>query len=499
MIDGVKIKCIGTETSDWENSPLLKFCTKVDTTTGEILAKNRVAFYRGLSFHITPSTIADKNHLFIRGSLATYYNQGKHNAYDFTREMLTEVLAELQEEFKINPQTAVIQSFEYGANIATEKPVKAIVNGLRAYQSDRFTMLKIEGKPNGLQLNRSKTAVKFYDKAKQASLKDTNLMRIEYVVKYHQTAVQHGFNVLADFLSLEKLNNLKPYLLEVWRNTIFHDDGMRWREMNTKQKEKMLYYLDANNWERFNTSQRQKAKLKFRALYDAFCSSKTQIQIGNLLSEKLNELEAKKGYDFQNFYSGFGSQNSNPKKIRFSTLDELENRIQKEFENTTKKEDQELENNLQKVPPKKCLKCGAVLKHKNSNSKYCSKKCNNSIQAEKRKMKRENIKTLENEILRTVIQNLSFSNLDLLIEYNTETGAYSDQLEQAEINAPKEWSLKVTRVTILQKSKNLVLTSWRAKKLIKTISQNNLKNGIQQKKLLQKNHRNTGNSQKGKI
>ncbi|AMA50441.1 hypothetical protein [Flavobacterium covae] len=475
MIDGVKIKCIGTDTSDWERSPLLKFCTKVDTTTGEILAKNRVAFYRGLSFHITPSTITDKNHLFIRGSLATYYNQGKHNAYDFTREMLIEVLAELQEEFKINPQTAVIQSFEYGANIATEKPVKAIVNGLRAYQSDRFTMLKIEGKPNGLQLDRSKTAVKFYDKAKQANLKDSNLMRIEYVVKYHQTAVQHGFNVLADFLALEKLNNLKPYLLEVWRNTIFHDDGMRWREMNTKQKEKMLYYLDANNWERFNKGQRQKARVKFRALYNMFCSSKTQIEIGNLLSEKLNELEAKKGYHFQNFSDEFGSQNEMPKKIPFSPLDELEKGIQNTSKNDTQTESIEFQNNTTKTTPKKCLKCGAVLKHKNSNSKYCSKKCNNSIQAENRKMKRENIKTLENEILRTLIQNLSRSNFELLIEYSTQTGTYSDQLEQAEINAPKEWSLKVTRVTILQKPKNLVLTSWRAKKLIKLISKQNNK------------------------
>lgn len=90
-------------------------------------------------------------------------------------------------------------------------------------------------------------------------------------------------------------------------------------------------------------------------------------------------------------------------------------------------------------------------------------------------MKRENIKTLENEILRTLIQNLSRSNFELLIEYSTQTGTYSDQLEQAEINAPKEWSLKVTRVTILQKPKNLVLTSWRAKKLIKLISKQNNK------------------------
>ncbi|OWP84993.1 hypothetical protein BWK59_02505 [Flavobacterium davisii] len=499
MIDGVKIKCIGTDTSDWERSPLLKFCTKVDTTTGEILAKNRVAFYRGLSFHITPSTIENKNHLFIRGSLATYYNQGKHNAYDFTRDMLAEVIEELQQEFKINPYTAVVQSFEYGANIATEKPVKAIVNGLRAYQSDRFTMLKIEGKPNGLQLDRSKTAVKFYDKAKQASLKGTNLMRIEYVVKFHQTAVQHGFNTLADLLELDKLQKLKPYLLEVWKNTIFHDDGMRWREMNTKQKQKMLYYLDANNWERFNKGQRQKARVKFRELYDAFCSSKTQIEIGNLLREKLEYLEAKKGYPFQNFSDGFGSQNEIPKKIPFSTLDEVEKGIQKEFKNDTKKEGREFEKNLQEIPPKKCLKCKTVLKHKNHNSKYCSKKCNNSIQAEKRKMKRESIKSLENEILKTLTQNLSNSNLNLLIEYATQTGNYSDQLEQAEINEPREWSLKVTRVTILQKPKNLVLTSWRAKKLIKTISGNNLKNGIQQKKLLQKNYRNTRNSNNGKV
>ena len=121
MIDGVKIKCIGTKSDDWERNPLLKFGSKIDTITGEILAKNKVAFYRGLSFHIVPSTISDANLLFVRGSLATFYNNGTNNAFDFDFKMLCEVIKELQTAFNINPDKAIIQAFEFGANINTKQ------------------------------------------------------------------------------------------------------------------------------------------------------------------------------------------------------------------------------------------------------------------------------------------------------------------------------------------------------------------------------------------
>ncbi len=144
VIDGIKIRCIGTLPLDWECNQLLKFASSIDTTTGEILAKNKVAFYRGLSFHLIPSTVANNTHCIIKGSLATYYNQGTNNAFDYDVAMLQETILELEKLFKINPITAEIQAFEFGANISPIQPTKQIINGLRAYQGDNFTGLKID-------------------------------------------------------------------------------------------------------------------------------------------------------------------------------------------------------------------------------------------------------------------------------------------------------------------------------------------------------------------
>jgi len=232
MIDGVKIKCIGTTSTDWLNNELLIFSSKVDTSTGEILAKNKIAFYRGLSFHIIPSTIAETDHLIIRGSLAKFYNNGENNAFDYDYRMLCETLQELQQCFKINLKTALIQSFEFGANIEPEQNTNAIIKGLRAYQSYNFTGLKIDNVFNGVQLKKQDTSIKIYDKAKQVKDVKSNLLRLEYVFNFNKVATKYGFDVLADFLNVDKLNSLKPLLLDVWTNAIFYDKGMRWKQMS---------------------------------------------------------------------------------------------------------------------------------------------------------------------------------------------------------------------------------------------------------------------------
>lgn len=473
MIDGVKIRCIGTLPHEWECNQLLKFASSIDTTTGEVLAKNKIAFYRGLSFHLIPSTVTDTTHCIIKGSLATYYNKGTNNAFDYDIEMIIETIKELENLFNINPTRAEIQAFEFGANIAPTQQTKQIINGLRAYQNDNFTGLKMDNVFNGKQLQRYEYAYKIYDKGLQTNKAETNLLRVEYAIKKSRVAHKLGFKVLGDLLDSEKLNTLKPVLLEVWANVIFYDKGMKWRSMTQKQKEKMLYYLDATNWGKFSKMQRNRAKNQFRLLHGLFCTSTTQTDVLELLTLKLDKLTAVKCYHFPDFSNENDSQKIGVEMLPFPYLDKQGNSNIKSIENSIELTNIKKVEKLQKITPKKCCSCSVDISHKKSISLYCSKRCNNVAHAQKRKMKRTNIKKVENENLTLLLDNLNKSNLLLLVEYATVSGTYADRLEQIEIATSPEWIKQIFKVTIEAQPVPIVLTSYRSRKLIKYINKLN--------------------------
>lgn len=131
--------------------------------------------------------------------------------------------------------------------------------------------------------------------------------------------------------------------------------------------------------------------------------------------------------------------------------------------------------NLQKIAPRKCCSCSVDISHKKPKSKYCSKRCNNVSHSKKRKIARTNTKKVENENLTSLLDNLPKSNLLLLVEYATDTGTYADRLEQKEIGTPPDWIRQIFKVTIEALPVPIVLNSYRARKLIKSINQLNIK------------------------
>lgn len=473
MIDGIKIKCIGTAPHDWQSNVLLKFYSSVDEATGEILTKNKVAFYRGLSFHLIPSTVSDAVHCFIKGSLAVFHNQGLNNAYDFDFSMLATTIQELKEVFAVNPDCAIIQTFEAGANLNINQPIKQIISGLRAYQNENFVLLKIEGANVGRMVSRTEYALKIYDKGKQSGT-NKNLLRLEYAFKKSRHAHKFNINVLVDLLDVSKLEAVKMALCEFWANVIFYDKGLKLRDMNDKETKKMLYYLDAANWAKFSRMQRKRATLHFRELSGRFGTSTTQTEIGGLLSKKLDELTAVKRYDFPNFLAGNDSQKLESKTLRFPPLDEQGNSNIKQSKNSIKIPIQKKVKNGLKNHSRKCCSCEVDISHKKTNTKYCSKHCNNSTQAKKRKMNRQNIKKVETENLTLLLDELPKSNLLLLVEYATDTGTYADRLEQKEISTTPDWIRQIFKVTIEAPPVPIVLTSYRSRKLIKIINKLNI-------------------------
>lgn len=517
MIDGVKIKCVGTKTSDWTSNPILKFTTKVDISTGEIATGYLLAWHRGLCFKIIPSTIPGQpENLFVLGSLATYYNYGLNNAFDFDTGMLAAVIKELQTGFAINPSTAVIQVLEFGANLNTHQTPKQIINGLRAWQSDTFTGLKMDNVFNGKQLKKQNTIFKIYDKGLQTGNKQTNLLRMEFVFRYNKQAQKHGVNVLADLLNLGTLNAIKPLVCEVWANAIYFDNSHKrqtLQRMADRDKKKFLLYLDGTAWVDFTKEQRRKARAKFKTLCSEFCTSTTHADILNLLTEKLDTLTMsktaympaveshKKEHHLQSFRDDIPADNQTPKRTPFTTLDKLVKGVQNTSPKTPKTPTQKCKGKEVKkaqpktpktpkaqnrktspqTPKKNCIVCRAEIGQKKRAVLYCSKHCNNSARANREKLHRQQTANQETILLNGLaLSTLTDSSLEVTHRKAGQPETW--ELKPKEMPTAPAWVRQVTQVKIEVSNPHapppgntlvMVFTSFRAKKLIRLINQQN--------------------------
>ncbi len=454
-IDGVKIKCIGTHYSQWEKSPLLSFSTKVDTETGEIKSQTKIAFYRGLYFLLIPSTISSEIHCIIRGSLPRYYNQGRNNAFDYTYDMLEETVNDLSFKFHLDKNKAIIQHFEYGVNVECPITPKNVIQGIRAYQSDVFTNMKTDEVFSGKQIQKQEYRFKIYDKSLQIEKPELKLLRIEIAIKSRKKAAKYGIKNLSDLLVIENLRKITPDLLKIWDDAIFYDKGMKWRKMTRKQKEKMLYYLDATNWIKFTRKQRSRAKIMFLELKEKFCSSTTQNEISNLITKKIQILEAKKGHGLRNFKI----ENESQKRSRFTDLNKGVKRGQNQIENY-KKVNVKKSNN---TATRKCIVCGKDISDKRLGAIFCCKKHNNSYQAKRRRKKRRQLKSKELKDLSILLKHFENSNDLLKIKFSNRNRSISIPNHKLKLS-----SKDITKISKV-KVNDIVLTSYRARKLIKTI------------------------------
>ena len=146
MIDGIKIDVHSLNGSKWLSNKLLHFHTYTSVETGELLDGTIVAKYKGLKFFITQSTkYENRVYYSVRGSLHKYFNNGKHNANDFSFYDLKNVIQELQEKFSINPKTSTLRNIEFGTNTITPIEAKEVLKNLVCYGKYTFGTLKIEG------------------------------------------------------------------------------------------------------------------------------------------------------------------------------------------------------------------------------------------------------------------------------------------------------------------------------------------------------------------
>ena len=165
MIDGLRCKNYGA--------------AAVDRLRGLGILKLRSidkAKYKGLTFEIEQ----DKYEMF--GSIHKYFNDGLHNANDFTIDEYREALIRLSHEFGINPQIIPFTSTEFGVNIVLPCDAKKFLKSLVMYRDSKTKPITTD-KYGGLEVRFDEYKIKIYIKSSQyPKYTQPNTLRFEVVV-----------------------------------------------------------------------------------------------------------------------------------------------------------------------------------------------------------------------------------------------------------------------------------------------------------------------------
>lgn len=458
------------------------FHTVVNETTGEILKPKRYAVKNGLRFELVQSAVTPKVHTLCKGSLATFYNNGLHNGFDYDFNAFAQTLNTLQNQYAITPADAVLQGFEFGVNITLPIPVKEFLRCLKHCKATSFAMLKISGVIVGLQLPMQRYTLKVYDKGLQLNQRDSNVLRFE--VRVNKMIYVNGLNIktLADLLSVDIWEQLGKILLKFWNDTIYIPKKVPFKAMPNQTQKKFLRHLDADYWNDLTKMQRKRSIAHLNQILTLYSTDTTKHNIMELLNDKTQKLATNNGYLLTNILHPKKLPKIKPEMLPFNRLDKGLNGNQNA---------PQLPNNL---PIKKtvqnpcffaqkkqaiCNVCNASLTHKKTGAKFCSTKCKSKKLSNLRKQKRCEKKQKEIKLLQRLLKYLHRQKYWLKITYQKikiagfEGYTFTDGLHQSEIEALKCWLKAITRVDV--KNISTPLTSYRAKQFIKAITNLNLK------------------------
>lgn len=485
MIDFVKIYVSNKVAEKWLNTPCLKFSIDVFYNTGEISKNKVIAKYKGLTFTIfyKDNTHTNVARLQVVGSLHKYWNSGKHNFNDFTFYDLVNIIEDLENKFYINPNISTVHNLEFGVNICLPFSVSELLLNLVAYKNKDFKTLSNGRKRIGKQVVNQKHRIKIYDKGKQSNLQVKNLARFEMHYNKMAELKKYGIVTLQDLTDIHKITPLISELLNFWDNIIYYDKSINLKNLSPTQQKRVLYSATPRNWIEFGKRQRTRAKKRFNELMNLHGST-SQKDISSLIVSKWQQLATKKCPPFIHPKKNMQQQKSVhllPVSMYGYKVDKttLKKPPPKSSKNTHKKTVVLLPIiTIKKSPSKKrnCKNCKTDITHKKKNAKYCSKKCNNKFNGNKRTVKRQKRILQEKTALKKLLLIIQKRNFDLWITYKEANILYTDFLTSKEIRTVKEWVKKIQTVKISKHRKNanpLILNSYRARKLITEINKKN--------------------------
>ena len=313
MTDGIKIVIFDPELilRVWNNPLLEYFSEEQRRITKDELKETQTRSYRNLRF------IKHTNCLIIIGSIHTFFNDGLHNANDFSFVNSIATIQILIDQFNLDSSKCIIQNIEFGLNILPQTEVKNIVNWLKYHEKNEFykdpglqyskrsQKYNTDGKANNYKV--IKAYAKGIEKFNGITYAEPNTLRFEVGSKQAKYFNRLGICTLADLLKPEIYLTLATELAKEFDNILLLEKGFQGID------NKLDKFLNPDFWENcINGSRNQFAKQKqsYFNLLNNFP--------GNIHSEIKNLLKAKLDFFSEELKTGAISTGlTQRKKVQF--------------------------------------------------------------------------------------------------------------------------------------------------------------------------------------
>jgi hypothetical protein len=375
MIDGITIQYSIDNFEIWREQVQIQFYNATNIETGEIRTKKRedqiVTTFNGKweTFELEVKEVSNietsckRYYLKIKGSLHKNHFNGK-NFQPFTWIDLQTQIHHICKTLLIDPYKARISTIEVGVNIVPPFEVTTFLKGnVINYKGKEFKTYKADknGFELGLFCDLSQYIVKLYDKGLQNNL-PTNLMRFEKRFLKMQIPQKKGVLYLSDLLDIQKVNKLKPLIVEAWENVLIYDIE------NLKGLKKILgseYDLLLNGqypkyWRNIKAANRHRY---------------------NYIRGKFKDIVLKYGRNYHNIISELIKNEWDCLLINSTNLPTGESA---ELRNLTLKiKGKNVGSQILPLPIRVCLSCGKDISTQKNGSKFCSAKIVGESQAHK--------------------------------------------------------------------------------------------------------------------
>lgn len=196
------------------------------------------------------------NHLDIKIKPHYLFNDGKHNANDFSIADCIQTLWSLVNEFNLSPTDLKVMQIEYGFNFISPIPVQDLIASLEYHERNRFDssndglkFSKVSGKasPRGT-LSRYKR-IKLYAKGIQQPLyADENSIRFEIHSDRTNFIESLGIYTLKDLLEYHSYEILADSLKEEFQKILFLDYDNSCNNLTQSEKKKVQEFNNPRHW-----------------------------------------------------------------------------------------------------------------------------------------------------------------------------------------------------------------------------------------------------------
>lgn len=357
--------------------------------------------------HISPN---NKGAFVVRGSLHKYFNNGEHNANDYSMSDFSETLKILYNEIELNPEITPVNGFEFGVNIIPPLNPNSVLNCIILHK----TMAKTKTENGYKEFVYNNYSFKIYNKSQLTKIEpyqSGDILRIEVSAKMAHLKPKGVYSkVLSDFLSVDIWERLEKILIETVEECLIIDlTEIEVNQLSDKLKLKYYQYINPLFWTTLHQDRTKYHRERNRCnkFLNQYAASTLKQDIIRLIETKCKELR------------NISDDIATSQKCNVLTVFEVESKkgeMQQinHLDNTIKRYTTTPET-VTPIEGKFCATCGRKIEHPRTGQKYCSAKEVGENQAHKCRNTESNPRNnTKNSIRRIVSIGLLFELSDIV-------------------------------------------------------------------------------------